>query len=282
MCKYVEKDAEYTMQPDGKDFDYYFDEYTYDTAYDVQSNSWYSGRKLDTNAFTVEFATDALASFYGFKLEWETWDINPCEQGDKCGQHGRCLHETFNQYTCACSSGYELDTTSTNGPSCTKLEQRTFTGPDTKDLLIVPESKATPANDNGDGGSGNWYVALEQKFQEKLKIMLNPTTVSSKSKKRPHLVSHLYERVKNAISKSFFGVVRRCDVTQERQTNGVKFRSTLLELKRAKNLNELLELFDVFLAEKYDQPRCRARQAKLSGKTGRFLRWALRETTVMA
>ena len=35
MCNYVEKDTDYATQPDGSIYDYYFDEYTYDTAYDV-------------------------------------------------------------------------------------------------------------------------------------------------------------------------------------------------------------------------------------------------------
>ena len=284
MCKYVEKDPLYAMQPDGKDYDYYFDEYTYDTAYDV--GHWYQGQRIESNSFSVEFATDDSASFYGFKLEWEAWDVDPCKQDtDKCGQNGECIHQGFNQYTCLCNSGYELD--DSGEPFCTKLNERIFNGPNTKDLMIIDETNEmvasadsfTSKNKSDSKGTGNWYIALEKKFQEKLRIFLDPSSVESNNTKRPRLVSHLYERIKNAINKSFFGIVRRCDVSTKSQTSGKKFRGTLFQLKRATGLRDLDRLFNVFLEEKYDQPRCKARQRKLSNKTSRFLKWAMKQTT---
>ena len=283
MCKYVEKDSLYAMQPDGKDYDYYFDEYTYDTGYDV--GQWYQGQQTESNSFSVEFATDDSASFYGFKLEWETWDIDPCKQDtNKCGQNGKCIHRGYNEYTCQCNKGYALD--DSVEPFCTKLNERIFDGPKTKDLMIIDgqtnkiyADSFTSKNKSDSKGTGNWYIALEKKFQEKLRIFLNPSNVESKSIKRPRLVGHIYERTKNAINKAFFGIVRRCDVSIQSQTSGNKFRGTLFQLKRATGLQDLDQLFNVFLEEKYDQPRCQARQRKLSNKTSRFLKWAMKQTT---
>ena len=264
MCKYVEKDEIYAVQPDGQDYEYYFDQYTYDKAYDV--NHWYDGQKINSNSFTVEFATDDSASFYGFKLEWEPWEVDPClSDSDKCGNFGTCENLGQSQYTCSCNEGYQLD--NAPNPTCTKVE-RVLEATDLIDF-DSPESKT----------NGNWYIALEKKFQEKLKTFLNPKTAKSVSEKRPKLVTHIYERIKNAIRKSFYGVVRKCEVPLSAQTNGKKFRGTLFQLKRANGLAELSRLFDQFLTEKYDQRRCRARQAKLSGKTGRFIRWAINQTT---
>ena len=40
---------------------------------------------------------------------------------------------------------------------------------------------------------GNWYVALEEKFQDKVSVFLDRKKVKSLSSKRPKLVSHIYE-----------------------------------------------------------------------------------------
>ena len=52
-----------------------------------------------------------------------------------------------------------------------------------------------------------------------------------------------------------------------------------MQLERAKGLGDVINRFKDFLNEKFDQKRCRARQAKLSGKVTRFLRWAQTQTT---
>ena len=93
------------------------------------------------------------------------------------------------------------------------------------------------------------------------------------------LCSSQIKRVKNAIRKSFFEIVRRCEVPLKAQKDGKKFRTTYMQLERAKGLGDVIKRFKDFLNEKFDQKRCRARQAKLSGKVTRFLRWAQTQTT---
>ena len=93
------------------------------------------------------------------------------------------------------------------------------------------------------------------------------------------MCSSQIKRVKNAIRKSFFEIVRRCEVPLKAQKDGKKFRATYMQLERAKGLGDVIKRFKDFLNEKFDQRRCRARQAKLSGKVTRFLRWAQTQTT---
>ena len=111
MCNYVEKDEIYAYQPNGEVYDYYFDQYSYDTVYDVVKSGWYDGRRIFTNEFTVEFATDDTASFYGFKLKWAPWAINKCESGQHTCDINAICKETNNGlgYKCKCKTGFEGD-----------------------------------------------------------------------------------------------------------------------------------------------------------------------------
>ena len=47
---------------------------------------------------------------------------------------------------------------------------------------------------------GNWYVALEEQFQDKVSVFLDRKKVKSLSSKRPKLVSHIYEEWLEQIS----------------------------------------------------------------------------------
>ena len=160
---------------------------------------------MNSNEFMVEFATDNSASFYGFKLKWVPWHINYCAQGvNTCSRNAHCIN-LASGHKCKCKKGFEGD-----GKECT-VKKRTFAS---KDHQTDPQSSSLfgeqnitqgynqirneegTAMDNPEMDNrlvGNWYKALERRFQDKLLILLNKNKIKSLSKKRPHLVGHIYQ-----------------------------------------------------------------------------------------
>ena len=104
-------------------------------------------------------------------------------------------------------------------------------------------SEAGPGGEDLKSGVSNFYVALESTFQQKI-VELVSQRISLNSKK-PHLTTHLAKRLKNAIWKSFYFVVRRCDVPIEDQTSGKFFKTTYQFVKRSKQIDDLIKGFRI-------------------------------------
>ena len=104
-------------------------------------------------------------------------------------------------------------------------------------------AESGPGSDDLKAGVSNFYVALESSFQQKI-VEIISQRISLNSKK-PHLTNHLAKRLKNAIWKSFYFVVRRCDVSLADQTSGKFFKTTYQFVKRSKQIDDLIKGFRI-------------------------------------
>ena len=92
-------------------FEDYFTEFTYSNLYKSDISEWYSGKKFDSNIIEIDFASDNLAHFYGFKLSWRVWSINPCmTKRNKCHSSATCSETNVRGgFKCTCDDGFVGD-----------------------------------------------------------------------------------------------------------------------------------------------------------------------------
>ena len=91
LCNFVEKDGSYFIGQEDYTYDDYFLKFTYSDTYKTSITDWYEGKKFDSNIIEIDFATDNLANFYGFKLSWNVWSVNPCMTNkNTCDSHASC------------------------------------------------------------------------------------------------------------------------------------------------------------------------------------------------
>lgn len=108
LCNFVEKDGDYFVGQDDYTYDDYFTNFVYSDVNNQEVLGWYEGKKFDSNIVEVSFAADNLANFYGFKLSWNVWSINPCMTSENtCHTKATCSEtDVEGKFKCACKDGF--------------------------------------------------------------------------------------------------------------------------------------------------------------------------------
>lgn len=298
LCNFVEKDDEYFVGQKGYESDQYFYEYTYDDGHRVVDDGWYKGKVFDSNILQINFAADNLGHFYGFKLSWKVY--NPCKtdfRPNGCHEYATCDEKHSSQeFHCKCSDGFmgdgydckakfkmnqDSDQASSrpmHGFTTVQEDFEEYNNSSNSDSMKEIFINFGPGfSDNSKAKISNYYVALEDTLQRKTKEIISYRV--SLNTKKPSLTAHITKRISNAIYKSFFYVIRRCDVSLEDQTSGKYFKKTLEFVANGEVIDDLIKGFNMFTKERYSKPRCLARQRKLSGKVTRYLKWSKKITS---